>query len=138
MVNTNLFKGPCKQMQQVIILLHVVGGDFGQQFCIHLHRPKSLTGFKLCATSANIVVVPCKWTQHVVPTMLHVVSQQCCILLANNVASICMGLNTCSFSFNMYFFEFKIMEYRLSRELQFLCLYMNTFEALMLDLSILK
>ena len=26
-------------------------------------------------------------------TMLHVVGQQCCVLLANNVASVCMGLN---------------------------------------------
>ena len=39
---------------------------------------KSLTGFKLYAISANIVVVPGKWTQHVGP---------------NNVASVCMGLN---------------------------------------------
>ena len=44
-----------------------------------LYRPKSLTDFILCATSANIVVVPCKWTQHVGP---------------NNVASVCMDLYT--------------------------------------------
>ena len=60
-------------MQQVMTLLHVVG----QQCCICLHGPKSLTGFKLYATSAKIVVVPCKWTQHVGP---------------NTVASICKGL----------------------------------------------
>ena len=41
---------------------------FGQQCCVRLHGPKSLTGFKLYATSANIVVVPCKRTQqHVGP-----------------------------------------------------------------------
>ena len=40
---------------------------------------KSLTGFKLYATSANTAVVPCKWRQHVGP---------------NSVASVCMGLNT--------------------------------------------
>ena len=28
------------------------------------------------------------------PTILHVVGQQCCVLLANNVASVCMGLTT--------------------------------------------
>ena len=44
-----------------------------------LYRPKSLTDFILCATSANIVVVPCKRTQHVGP---------------NNVASVCMDLYT--------------------------------------------
>ena len=41
---------------------------------IPLHGPKSLTSFKLYATSANIVVVPCKRTQQVTtllgPTML--------------------------------------------------------------------
>ena len=42
-------------------------GFFGQQCCVRLHRPKSLTGFKLYATSANIVVVPCKRTQNVGP-----------------------------------------------------------------------
>ena len=46
---------------------------------------KSLTGFKLYATSANIVVVPCKRTQQVTtlfgPTMLGVVGQQCCVRL---------------------------------------------------------
>ena len=35
--------------QQLPTLLGVVG----QQCCVHLHGPKSLTGFKLYATSAN-------------------------------------------------------------------------------------
>ena len=34
----------------------------GQQCCVRFHGPKSLTGFKLYATSANIIVVPCKRT----------------------------------------------------------------------------
>ena len=46
----------------------VLLGFFGQQCCVCLHGPKSLTGFKLYATSA----------QHVGP---------------NNVASVCMDLN---------------------------------------------
>ena len=33
--------------------------------CVRLHGPKNLTGFKLYATSANIVVVSCKRTQQV-------------------------------------------------------------------------
>ena len=37
----------------------------GQQCCVRLHGSKSLTGFKVYATSANIVVVPFKRTQHV-------------------------------------------------------------------------
>ena len=53
------------------------GGEGGQQCCVRLHGPKSLTGFKLYATSANIVVVPCKQMQHVGP---------------NNVASVCIRL----------------------------------------------
>ena len=38
---------------------------WAQQCCVRLHGPKSLTGFKLYATSANIFVVPCKRTQRV-------------------------------------------------------------------------
>ena len=53
--------------------------------CVRLHGPKSLTGFKLYATSANIVVVPCKRTQQVTtllgPTMLGIVGQQCWVRL---------------------------------------------------------
>ena len=45
----------------------VLLGVFGQQCCVHLHGPKSLTGFKLYTTTANIVVIPCKRTQHVGP-----------------------------------------------------------------------
>ena len=64
-------------------------GVFDQQRCVCLHGPKSLTGFKLYATSANIVVVPCKRSQHVGPnnvaccwpTLLRVVGQQCCVRL---------------------------------------------------------
>ena len=56
--------------QQLSTLLGVVG----QQCWVRLHEPKSLTGFKLYATSANIVVVPCKRTQQgttlLGPTML--------------------------------------------------------------------
>ena len=62
----------------------------GFHVCTTLRRPqnnrnvgtcsgKSLTGFKLYATSANIAVVPCKRTQQVTtllgPTMLGVVGQ---------------------------------------------------------------
>ena len=60
-------------------------GVVGQQCWVRLHGPKSLTGFKLYATSANIVVVPCKRTQQVTtllgPTMLGVVGQQCWVRL---------------------------------------------------------
>ena len=50
--------GPCKRTKQVTTLLRVVG----QQCCVRLYGPKSLTGFKLYATSANNVMVPCKRT----------------------------------------------------------------------------
>ena len=41
--------------QHCCVLLWV----FGQQCCVRLHVPKSSSGFKLYATSANIIVVPC-------------------------------------------------------------------------------
>ena len=55
----------CNKSQHCCVLLRV----FGQQCCVwvRLQGPKSLTGFKLYATSANIVVVPCKRMQHVGP-----------------------------------------------------------------------
>ena len=47
------------KFQQLPAMLSVVG----KQCCVRLHGPKSLTGFKLYATSANIVVVPCFRTE---------------------------------------------------------------------------
>ena len=49
-------KGPCKRTQQVTTLLRVVGGFW----------PTMLRPFAY-ATNTNIVVVPCKRTQHVGP-----------------------------------------------------------------------
>ena len=51
------------QLQHCCVLL----GVSGQKCCVRLHGPKRLTGFKKYATSANIVVVPCKRTQRVGP-----------------------------------------------------------------------
>ena len=87
--------GPNK-CQQLPTLLGVVS----QQCCVRLHGPKSLTGFKLYATRANIVVVPCKRTQQVTtllgPTMLAVVSQQCWVRLHGPLGAKC----TCRQYFN--------------------------------------
>ena len=65
-------------------LLRVVG----QKCCIRLYGPKSLTGFKLYATSANkCQQVPTLLWFHangrnmLGPTMLRVVGQQCCVRL---------------------------------------------------------
>ena len=52
-------KGPCKRTQQVT-LLRVAGGFWPTMLC-----PFAWAGFKLYATSANIVVLPCERTQHV-------------------------------------------------------------------------
>ena len=68
---------------------NIVGRVVGQQCCVRLHGPKSLTGFKLYTTSTKIVVVPCKRTQKVTtllgPIMLGktlgVVGQQCWVRL---------------------------------------------------------
>ena len=71
-------RNKCQQLPKLL-------GVVGQHCCVRLHGPKSLTGFKLYATSANIVVVPCKRTQQVTtlldPTMLGVVGQQCWVRL---------------------------------------------------------
>ena len=60
-------RNKCQQLPTLL-------GAVGQQCCVRLHEPKSLTSFKLYATSANIVVIPCKRTQQVTtllgPTML--------------------------------------------------------------------
>ena len=108
-------------------------GFFCQQCCVHLHGPKSLTGFKssihnkcqhcLHGTTTMLALVyslkpvkllgPCKRTQHCWqknPNNTHKgpckQTQHCwqttqccvrlhgplCVLLANNVVSVCMGL----------------------------------------------
>ena len=84
----NIVMVPCKRTQQVTTLLGpTLLGVVGQQCCVRLHGPKSLTGqFKLYATSAN------KCQQ--VPTLLwfhangrnksqHCWAQQRWVLLAN-------------------------------------------------------
>ena len=63
-------------------MLHVVV----QQCCVRLYGPKSLTDLKLYATSANI---NCCGSMQPDATCW---TQQCCVLLANNVASVYMGL----------------------------------------------
>ena len=65
--------------EQVTTLLHVVGG-FG---------PTMLRKFDRFLTICNKCQHCCSSTQ----TDATCWAQQCCILLANNVASVCMGLN---------------------------------------------
>ena len=63
-------------------------GIFSQQCCVRLHGPKSLTCFKLYARNAN----ECQYysgSMHMDTTCW---AQQCCVSLANNVASVCIGL----------------------------------------------
>ena len=60
----------------------------GQQCCVRLYGPKSLTGFKLYATSANTVVVPANGCNMLGPTMLRVVGQKCCVGLHGPLGSL--------------------------------------------------
>ena len=64
-------------------------GVFGEQCCVRLYGPKSLTDFKLYATSVN----KCQHCCGSMQTDATCWAQQCCVLLVNNVASICIGLN---------------------------------------------
>ena len=66
----------------------VLLGVFGQQCCVRLHGPKSLTGFKLYTTSAN----KCQHCCGSMQTDAKCWAQQCYLLLAKNVASVCMGV----------------------------------------------
>ena len=61
---------------------------FGQQCCVRLIGPKSLAHFKLYARSAN----KCQHCCGSMKTDATCWAQQCCVLLANNVASVCMRL----------------------------------------------
>ena len=52
--SANIAVVPCKRTQQVTTLLGpTMLGVVGQQCCVRLHGPKSLTSFKLYATSTN-------------------------------------------------------------------------------------
>ena len=61
---------------------------FSQQYCVRLHGPTSLTGFKLYETNAN----KCQHCCGSMQTDATCWAQQCCVLLPNNVSSVCMGL----------------------------------------------
>ena len=56
---------PCKQAQHCCATLRRSQNNKSAGTCY----AKSFTGFKSYATSANDVVVPCKWTQHVEPNV---------------------------------------------------------------------
>ena len=71
-------KATCKWAQQLPTMLGVAS----QQCCVRLHGAKSLTGFKLCATTPNNM-------QEGVQTDATCNIQQCWELLVNNVASVC-------------------------------------------------
>ena len=71
-----------KRAQQLPTMLGVVS----QQCCVRLHGAKSLTGFKLCATTSNNM-------QQDVQTDATCNIQQCWELLVNNVASVCTQPN---------------------------------------------
>ena len=79
-------KATCKRVQQLPTMLGVVS----QQCCVRLHRAKSLTGFKLCATTRNDI------QQHAtgVQTDATCNIQQCWELLVKNVASVSTQPNT--------------------------------------------
>ena len=66
--------------------LRANGRNNSQQCCVRLHEAKSLTGFKLCATTSNNM-------QQGVQTDATCNIQQCWELLANNVASVCTQPN---------------------------------------------
>ena len=64
------------------IKLRANGRNNSQRCCVRLHGAKSLTGFKLCATTHNNM-------QEGEKTGATCNIQQCWELLANNVTSVC-------------------------------------------------
>ena len=58
--------------------------------CVRLHLPKSFTVLNFCATTPNNTQQHAQGVQTDVTCNI----QQCWKLLANNVASVCMGLKT--------------------------------------------
>ena len=50
-VTGTYYEATCKRTQQLPIMLRVIG----HQCCVRLHGAKSLTGFKLCATTCSRV-----------------------------------------------------------------------------------
>ena len=77
-------KGLRKRTQQVPTTAKIIGCCW-PQCCVRLHGPKSLTGFKLYATSSNKCQHCCGSMQ--TDTTSHN------IVGPNNVGSVCMGLN---------------------------------------------
>ena len=65
LVISSILRATCKQTQQLTTIL----GGASQQCCIRLNKAKSLTGFKLCLTTARQHTTTCnrvcKPTQHV-------------------------------------------------------------------------
>ena len=80
----NIVRVPCKRAQHCCATLRRSQNKRNVGTCC----AKSLTGFKLYAASAN----KCQHCCGSLQTDATCWAQQCCVLLANNVASVCMGL----------------------------------------------
>ena len=84
----NIVVAPCKRAQHCCATLRRSQNNRNVGTCY----AKSLTVFKLYATSANKCqhcCGPCKRTQHVRPTMSRVVGQQCCVRLHEPFCPLC-------------------------------------------------
>ena len=77
----------------------VLLGVFGQQCYVRLQEPKSLTGFKLYATTAN-KCQHCSGSMQTYATS-HNIAACCWGFLDNNVATVCMGLKSVT-GFKLY------------------------------------
>ena len=77
LVISSILRATCKQTQQLTTIL----GGASQQCCIRLNKAKSLTGFKLCLTTAQQHTSN---MQQGVQTDTTCNFQQCWDLLANN------------------------------------------------------
>ena len=94
--------GPLKFLtaRKILPLLELLA-KFKRVLACSLHRAKSMTGFKLCATTSNNM-------QQGVQTDATCNIQQCWKLLANNVASVARSLRLKS-KFSLILFAYNLM-----------------------------
>ena len=113
----NIVAPLCKRAQHCCALLRQSQNNRNVGTC----WAKSLTGFKLYATSANIVV-PCKRTQQVTtllgPTVLGVVGQQCCVRLHGP-----LRINNAMFLLIRRHSQMELMWVQISRHKNQTCIY---------------
>ena len=82
-----------QKLRNSSVVYHKTKNSFGAKICMNGSFKLLLDQFQTSSNNFQQVATTRNNKQHGVQSLATCWAQQCCVLLANNVASVCMGLN---------------------------------------------